>query len=68
VKVMCAWCIREGMRGFLREKAPLDDPSETHGLCEAHFHRLRSTTAPADVLELGSFRTLTRWLSALFIR
>ena len=37
MKVLCAWCVREGKSGFLREKAPLDDPSETHGLCPDHF-------------------------------
>ncbi len=26
----------------MREKLPLEDPSETHGLCTDHFHSLRA--------------------------
>ena len=40
VKVLCAWCVRDGRPAFLREKLPLEDPSETHGLCGAHFSSL----------------------------
>ena len=42
MKVICAWCIRDGRRGFLREKAPLDDLRETHGLCDEHFREIDS--------------------------
>ncbi len=42
MKVLCAWCVREGKPAFLRDKAPLDDPSETHGLCADHFKSLSS--------------------------
>jgi hypothetical protein len=40
VKVLCAWCVRDGKPAFLREKVPLDDPGETHGLCNDHFTSL----------------------------
>ena len=40
MKVLCAWCVRDGRPAFLREKFPLEDPSETHGLCGDHFHSL----------------------------
>lgn len=40
VRVLCAWCVRDGKPAFLREKLPLDDLSETHGLCEDHFTSL----------------------------
>ena len=36
MRVICAWCQREGRSGFLREREPLDDPGETHGICLRH--------------------------------
>jgi len=36
MKVFCAWCQAEGKPGLLREVEPLDDPTETHGICPAH--------------------------------
>ncbi|MBL8044360.1 MAG: hypothetical protein JNL86_15735 [Nitrospira sp.] len=43
VKVLCAWCVRDGRPAFLREKWPFDDPSETHGLCGDHFTSLSAS-------------------------
>jgi len=43
VKVLCAWCVRDGKPAFLREKFPLEDPSETHGLCGDHFTSLSAS-------------------------
>ena len=40
MKVLCAWCIRDGKPAFLREKLPLHDSRETHGLCGDHFRSL----------------------------
>jgi hypothetical protein len=36
MKVTCAWCQREGQPASLGERAPLDDPAETHGICRRH--------------------------------
>ncbi len=36
MRVVCPWCAREGRPAFLREAEPLDDPSETHGVCRRH--------------------------------
>ena len=69
MKVLCAWCVRDGKPAFLREKAPIDDPSETHGLCGDHFTSLslsvRQVVTPkvwllsrANDLSWG----LTRWV------
>ena len=41
MRVMCAWCVKEGEVGFLRDKPPFEDASETHGMCRSHFHALR---------------------------
>jgi len=39
MQIICAWCRREGRPGLLGQKAPLDDPSETHSVCERHRRR-----------------------------
>jgi len=36
MKIMCASCRVEGRPGGLGEKAPFDDPTETHGYCPRH--------------------------------
>ena len=36
MKVACAWCQHEGRQAILGERAPLDDPAETHGICRRH--------------------------------
>jgi hypothetical protein len=36
MKVACAWCQHEGRPSILGERAPLDDPAETHGICRRH--------------------------------
>jgi hypothetical protein len=40
MRVVCAWCLEEGKPAFVREKEPLDDPDETHGVYLAHKDRL----------------------------
>ena len=68
MKVLCAWCVRDGKPAFLREKSPLDDPSETHGLCESHFKSLRASVGQvvdSKIWLLSRFNDLswrlTRW-------
>jgi hypothetical protein len=50
MKVSCAWCQREGQPASLGERAPLDDPAETHGICRRHtldlLDRLPSRSFP----------------------
>lgn len=36
MKVVCAWCRREGRPAILGEREPFDDPGETHGICGRH--------------------------------
>jgi len=40
VKAFCAWCQREGGPAFLGEREPLDDQSETHGVCRRHLQHI----------------------------
>jgi hypothetical protein len=38
--VICAWCRAEGSPADLGEREPLEDPVETHGLCQRHLTQL----------------------------
>ena len=40
MKAICAWCRAEGVPAELGEREPLDDPVETHGLCQRHLTQL----------------------------
>ncbi|CAI4034102.1 hypothetical protein DNFV4_04546 [Nitrospira tepida] len=46
MKIVCAWCQREGKPGFIREIHPTVDQRVSHGICQAHsevYHaRLRA--------------------------
>jgi len=42
LRAFCAWCQREGGPAFLGEREPLDDESETHGVCRRHLRDLLS--------------------------
>jgi hypothetical protein len=37
VRVICAWCQRQGRTGFLGYREPLADISITHGICAEHY-------------------------------
>ena len=55
MRVVCAWCQQEGRSGLLRVREPLDDPTDTHGICDRHqqalFEGFPSSSFPS-----------TRWL------
>jgi len=40
VRAICSWCQAEGSPADLGEREPLDDPAETHGLCQRHLTQL----------------------------
>jgi hypothetical protein len=40
MRVLCAWCEREGRPALLREDPPFDDPLPTHGVCDEHSAHL----------------------------
>src|SRR5437870_11979278 len=48
--VTCAWCQNEGKPATLGERAPLDNPAETHGICRRHtidlLNRMPSRSFP----------------------
>ena len=55
MRVICAWCQQEGRSGLLRVREPLDDPTETHGICDRHQQSV------FEGFPSASFPT-TRWL------
>ncbi len=76
MKVTCAWCQREGQPASLGERAPLDDPAETHGICRRHtlelLNRLPSRSFPGVRLllvvssrESGLYEQLLRELAGV---
>jgi hypothetical protein len=39
MRVLCAWCLKEGKpedESLIGTKEPLEDSTETHGICPAH--------------------------------
>src|SRR5262245_64848135 len=40
MRVLCAWCCREGLAGYLGEREPLENPEPTHGVCQPHLTQL----------------------------
>jgi hypothetical protein len=47
MKVICAWCEAEGRPAVVREKEPVEDPDETHGVCKEHKAKLNMPDDPA---------------------
>ena len=43
MRIVCASCRIEGRAGDMGEKAPFDDPTETHGYCARHTAQLLAT-------------------------
>jgi hypothetical protein len=43
MKIVCASCRVEGRSGDMGEKAPFDNPTETHGYCARHTAQLLAT-------------------------
>ena len=43
MRVVCAWCQREGRTGFLGYREPLSDTGVTHGICPEHYESVLAT-------------------------
>lgn len=39
MKIVCAWCRREGKAELVGEKAPFDNPASTDGICARHYQQ-----------------------------
>jgi hypothetical protein len=67
MKVVCSWCRKEGKAEFVREKAPLDDARETHGICVLHRDQIRQhwqTSLQSSTKGFSTF-ALFRWTRLL---
>jgi hypothetical protein len=40
MKVVCAWCQKEGRPALIREEGSDDAPFESHGICDVHSVKL----------------------------
>jgi hypothetical protein len=40
MRVVCAWCQKEGLDTVLGEREPVDDATETHSICARHSEKL----------------------------
>lgn len=40
MRAICSWCRQQGQAGLIAEKPPLQDPTETHSICEDHLEEL----------------------------
>jgi hypothetical protein len=72
MKVVCSWCRKEGKDEFVREKAPLDDARETHGICVLHRDQVRQhwqasmqSRGPISFLAAASPFSFVRWSQLL---
>ena len=72
MKVVCSWCRKEGKAELVREKAPLDDARETHGICALHRDQIHQhwqasipKKTPAPFLGAASTFAMLRWTGLL---
>lgn len=72
MKVVCSWCRKEGKAEFVREKAPLDDARETHGICVLHRDQIRQrwqasvqSSSTKGLFTSASTFALLRWTGLL---
>jgi hypothetical protein len=76
VKVICAWCQRQGRTGFLGYREPLADMSVTHGICPEHYEAVLAMLPAPSMLgvemlivvkrgEVGLYRYLTGSLTGV---
>ncbi len=62
MKVMCAYCEKDGAPALICEKEPRDNPMITHGICPKHRRELQQeieglairVTPPGGVASPGS--------------
>lgn len=45
MKLVCAWCAKDGKPALMAEKEPLSDSTETHGLCPDHRKQVEGEIA-----------------------
>ena len=66
MNVVCAWCRQEGRGGVLGQREPLDDPTETHGVCAVHSERLLEQVPSTSFPGIRMLLVVRRTETALF--
>jgi hypothetical protein len=66
VRVICAWCHREGRTGFLGYREPLADTSVTHGICPEHYENILATLPPPSLHGVEMLIVVSRGEDGLF--
>jgi hypothetical protein len=66
MKVVCAWCLREGKLGDLGEREPLKNPGVTHSICASHTDQLLETLPSRSFPEAALLIVVRRNDTALY--
>jgi hypothetical protein len=66
MKVICSWCQSESRPALEREKPPLADVRETHGIC--HFHLQQIGVSRDPLVPCGDGVTRSRHEAVLMRR
>jgi hypothetical protein len=68
MQVLCAWCCRDGLPGYLGEREPLDNPLPTHGVCAHHKAELLESVPSRSFPEAELLIVVRRNNTALYER
>ena len=68
MKILCAWCCREGQPGYLGEKEPLGNPLPTHGVCAHHKAQLLESLPSRSFPDAKVLIVVSRGHAALYER
>lgn len=68
MKILCAWCCREGQPGYLGEKEPLENPLPTHGVCAHHKAQLLESLPSRSFPDAEVLIVVSRGHAALYER
>jgi hypothetical protein len=68
MKILCAWCCREGHPGYLGEKEPLENPLPTHGVCGHHKAQLLESLPSRSFPDAEMLIVVHRGHAALYER
>jgi hypothetical protein len=68
MKILCAWCCREGQPGYMGEREPLDNPLPTHGVCAHHKAQLLESLPSRSFPETEVLIVVHRRNTALYER
>jgi len=46
MKIVCAWCERDGKLGYLGDREPFESSTTTHGICPTHKNQVLEDLPP----------------------